>query len=70
MMLEEGVRHTHLISLAECTKDANRLQYRDRLYVPAHKSLRLAIIRENHNTPAAGHPGRSKTHELITGRYY
>jgi len=26
MMLEEGVRHIRLISLAECTKDANRLQ--------------------------------------------
>jgi len=36
MMLEHGVRHSHLISLAQCTKDGNRLRYRDRLYVPTH----------------------------------
>jgi len=66
MILEQGVRHSRLISLAECTKDGNRLRYRDRLYVPAPEPLKLAIIRENHDPPAAGHPGRSKTHELIT----
>jgi len=65
-MLEQGVRHSRLISLAECTRDGNRLRYRDCLYVPAHEPLKLAIIRENHDAPAAGHPGRSKTHQLIT----
>jgi len=69
-MLEQGVRHSRLISLAKCTKNGNRLRYRDRLYVPAHKPLKLAIIQENHDAPAAGHPGRSKTHELITRRYH
>jgi len=69
-MLEEGVRHSHLISLAECTKDGNRLRYRDRLYVPAHEPLKLAIIRENHDPPAAGHLGRSKTHDLIMRGYH
>jgi len=65
-MLAQGVRHSWLISLAECTKDGDPLRFRDRLYVPAHEPLKLAIIEENHDTPAAGHPGRSKTHELIT----
>jgi len=69
-MLEQGVRHRRLISLAECTKDGNRLRYRDRLYVPAHEPLKLAIIRENHDAPPAGDPGRSKTHELIIRRYH
>jgi len=69
-MLEQGVRHSRLISLAECTKDRNQLRYRDRLYVPAHEPLKLAIIRENHDAFAAGHPGRSRTHELITPRYH
>jgi len=69
-MLEQGVQYSHLISLAECTRDGNRLWYRDRLYVPTHEPLKLAIIRENHDAPAAGHPGRSKTHELITRRYH
>jgi len=69
-MLEQGVRHSGLISLAECIKDGNRLRYRDSLYVPAHAPLKLAIIRDNHNAPAAGHRGRSKKHELITRRYH
>jgi len=69
-MLEQGVRHSRLISLAEYTRDGNRLRYRDCLYVPAHEPLNLAIIHENHDAPAAGHPRRSKTHELITRRYY
>ena len=65
-MLEQGVRHSRLISQAECTKDGNRVRYRDRLYVLAHEPLKLAIIREHDDAPAAGHPGRSKTHELFT----
>jgi len=69
-MLKRGVKHSLLISLAECTKDGNRLWYRDHLYVPAHQPLRLAIMRENHDAPATGHPGRSKIHELITRRYH
>jgi len=69
-MREQGVQHSRLISLAECTKDGNRLRYRDRLYVPADEPLKLAIIREHHDPPAAGHPGRSKTHELVTQRYH
>jgi len=69
-ILEQGVWHWRLISLAECTKDGNRLGYPDRLYVPAHKPLKLATIRENHDAPADGNPGRSKTHELIMQRYH
>ena len=69
-MLEQGVRHSRLISLAESSNDGNRLRYRDSLYVPAHEPLKLAIIREKHDAPAAGHPGRSKTHELITRQYH
>jgi len=69
-MLEQGIQHGCLISLAECTKDGNPLRYRDRLYVPAHKPLKPAIIRENHDAPAAGHHCKSKTYELITRRYH
>jgi len=64
-ILEQRVRHTRRITLAECGKDGNRLCYRDRLYVPAYEPLQLAIIPENHDAPAPGHPGRSKTYELI-----
>jgi len=47
IMLEQGVGHSRLISLAECTRDGNRLLYRDRFYVSAHEPFKLAIILEN-----------------------
>lgn len=44
--------------------------WRDRVYVPRDKGLRGKIIRLNHDTPSAGHPGRYKTQELITRNYW
>ena len=70
IMLEQGVRHSYLISLAKCTRDGNRLRYTDSLYVPAQEPLKLAIIRENHDAPAAGNPCTSKTYEEITRHYH
>ena len=37
----------------------------NRIYVPQADSLRKRIMRESHNVLTAGHPGRSKTIELI-----
>jgi hypothetical protein len=37
----------------------------NRVYVPNSSSLRERIIRESHDSLTAGHPGRSKTLELI-----
>ena len=69
-MLDEGQRHCRQISLAECSKIDNRLAYRGRLYVPDHDPLRLHLIKLHHDTPAAGHPGRSKTLELLKRTYH
>src|SRR5712664_3344305 len=44
--------------------------YKDRLYIPADSTLRTDIIREHHDSIAAGHPGRYKTQELITRDYW
>jgi hypothetical protein len=44
--------------------------YKDRIYIPADPRLRTDIIREHHDTVAAGHPGRYKTQELITRDYW
>ena len=69
-MLREGQRHCKHITLAECTEDNGKLRYQNRLFVPDHEPLRLHVIQQHHDTPAAGHPGRSKTLELIQRTYY
>jgi len=47
-----------------------QITYKDRLYIPADSQLRTDIIREHHDTIAAGHPGRWKTQENITRDYW
>ena len=67
-MLDSAARHSRRISLAECTRDGHRLRFRDRLYVPEHDPLRLRLLKTHHEAAAAGHPGRSKTLELLDFR--
>jgi len=69
-MLRDGTRQSKEISLSECKEVDGRLTYRDRIYVPASESLRLQLIQDHHNPPAIGHPGRAKTLELLSRRYY
>ncbi|VDC05061.1 unnamed protein product [Peniophora sp. CBMAI 1063] len=40
------------------------------MYVPRNKDLRTDIIEAHHDPPAACHPGRCKTHELISQDYF
>src|SRR6266550_4623710 len=68
--LRNGDRHCRRLSLADCREAAGRLYYQDRLYVPADEALRLRAIRTRHDAPAAGHPGREKTFELLSRDYY
>lgn len=70
-LLRNGVKHSKKISLAECSEDGNgRLLYRGALYVPEESDLRLRLLREHHDKPSAGHPGRAKTLELLSREYY
>jgi transposase InsO family protein len=65
------------ISLSECeirndpydiTKD--RLYYKGRLVIPDSDELRFKILQEAHDSPVAGHPGRTKTLALVSRYYY
>ena len=71
-MLRRQVRYCKDITLSECTEDhsTGKLLYRGKFYVPAHGPLRLYLIQTHHEVPAAGHPGRSKTLELLSRNYY
>jgi hypothetical protein len=68
--LFEGTQHRQEITLSECQVHNGCLYYQHCLYVPADDALRLRIIQNNHDVPAAGHPGRAKTFDLIRRRYF
>ena len=58
------------ITVAECSEREGQLYYRERRYVPEDPELQLRLIKEYHDTPLAGHPGRSKTFDLLSRQYY
>jgi hypothetical protein len=58
------------ISLAECSQDSGFLFYRNRLFVPDSDELKATLLQETHDNPSAGHPGRSKTYELLSRNFY
>ncbi|KAG0155925.1 hypothetical protein PDIDSM_3098 [Penicillium digitatum] len=57
------------ITLADCERKATTY-YRNRLYVPDNDELKAEILRLCHDKPTGGHPGRSKTYELLSREYY
>ena len=69
--LRRGQTRSKQLSLAEYQEDGNgRLLYRQHLYVPNHILLKLCLIKEFHEVPAAGHPSRSNTLKLLSRQYY
>ncbi|KAB5587955.1 Transposon Tf2-1 polyprotein [Ceratobasidium theobromae] len=46
------------------------LYFQERIFVPREKEVRKAIIESCHDAPAAGHPGRFRTLELLSRKYY
>ena len=44
--------------------------FEGKIYVPKDARLRYDIVRNHHDTPSTGHPGRWKTLELITRNYW
>ena len=61
----KDARHP-LITLANYEKRGAYLYYLERLYIPDHDELKAEILRLCHDSPTAGHSGRSKTYELLT----
>ena len=56
--LRRGQTHSKQLSLAECqVEDNGRLLYCKRVYVLDYMPLKLRLIRDSHETLAAGHPG-------------
>jgi len=64
----DAVRHCtsmREIMVAECSENHGQLYYRGKRYVPEDPELQLHLIKEHHDTPLAGHSGRSKMFDLL-----
>jgi hypothetical protein len=68
-MLRDGTKQCKDITLAECEERNNLLLYRRQIWVPDYEPLRLHLMQQHHDTPTAGHPGRSKTLEYLSRTY-
>ena len=68
--LHNGKPRHKTLSMAECEDNEGKLRYRKKLYVPEYTRLRLKIMDNHHSSPAAGHPGRSRTLELLSRELY
>jgi hypothetical protein len=69
-MLRGGKHYCQEITLSECQEYNGCLLYQEHQYVPPKDTLQLCIIQSHHDVPAAGHPGRAKTFDLIKRQYY
>lgn len=54
----------------EWEEEGGLVYYRGRLYIPPEEGLREAIVRQCHDAPTAGHPGKHGTVELVTRLYW
>lgn len=66
---KDATRHPQ-ITLADCQRRGKYLFYQNHLYVPDNGELKAELLRQCHDKPAIGHPGRSKTYELLSREYY
>jgi hypothetical protein len=64
-LIRDGAKHCREISLAECDESNKLLHYHQRIWVPNYKPLKLHLLQQHHDIPAAGHPSRSKTLEYL-----
>jgi hypothetical protein len=67
--IEQKKNRHPFLQLAQCEAKEELLYYRDKIYVPEYDDLRTKIIRQHHDNPSAGHPGRTKTFELVSRCY-
>lgn len=56
--------------IEEWNTENGLLLFRGKVYVPNDPSLRKELVKRHHDAPAAGHPGRSKTLELLSRNYW
>lgn len=68
--LKNGDKRHNKIPIGECEIRDNLLLVYGLVYVPNNEEILAQVIRSCHDVPAAGHPGRAATYELITRDYW
>ena len=63
-------RHSWSVPLGECIVKNGLVYVYGLLYVPDNKNLNREILHAHHDHPAAGHPGRAATYELVSRNYW
>lgn len=58
------------IAFGDCKVVGKRVYYRDRLFVPPNSELRTQVIYRAHSSGPGGHPGRTKTVDLLNRTYW
>ncbi|KAJ6083562.1 hypothetical protein N7467_007697 [Penicillium canescens] len=58
--LDDDATRRPEITLADCERRGDHLFYKNRLYIPDHDEFKAEILRQCHDKPAAGPPGRSR----------
>jgi hypothetical protein len=56
--------------MSECKIIEGKIFFRDKLFIPDEEELKLQIITRTHSSAPAGHPGRSKTIDLLRRTYF
>jgi hypothetical protein len=68
--LKNGVTRDGKIALGLCEEKDGLLTYDGLIWIPDDDELRIRILRDHHDSNAAGHPGRARTLELISRSFY
>jgi hypothetical protein len=68
--LRKDARRSKHLTLSQCREKNDRLLYQKRIYIPDYAPLKLRLIKNHHDAPAAGHPERAKTLKLLSRRYF
>ena len=63
-------KHSRSVPLGECIVENGLLYVYGLRYVPDNENLYREILHAHHDHPAAGHPGRATTHELVSRNYW
>jgi hypothetical protein len=61
--------HQLINSLLEWKEQDRLIYYKGKLYIPNNKELCGNIVKSYHDSPAAGHPGKYSTLELVSRLY-
>ena len=67
---EEEVRGAIERSEEGWRREGKVILWKERIYIPDLATLREEIITQYHNSKLVGHPGYTKTHELIIRNYW